>query len=202
MLWGLRQVEAPAPADLRGMGELGCRPLKWRLLYKVHLPPVFFINVSTYSPAKVLNRLQFSGCLKYQTQFWLWKIALMLKYFVQKRAEAVQCFVWNYLIGIMSTPLLRDPQSQLEQETEFQRKRVPTFESGRVSSIFEGGRVLRWERVFRERRILHLREGMSVLRRKALCVGKCPFVDLISVERHQNRTWSEKRDAHWSPKKV
>ena len=39
MLWGLRQVEAPAPADLRGMGELGCRPLNWRLLYKVHLPP-------------------------------------------------------------------------------------------------------------------------------------------------------------------
>ena len=67
----------------------------------------------------------------------------MLKYSVQKRAEAVGCFVCNYLIGVMSKPLLRDPQSQVEQETEFQRKRVPTFERGTVSSLFERGRVLR-----------------------------------------------------------
>ena len=104
MLWGLRQVEAPAPADLRGMGELGCRPLKWRLLYKLHLPPVFFINVYTYRQSECSIGRSSLGVSNIKFNFDCDRIALMLKYSVQKRAEAVQCFVWNYLIGVMSKP--------------------------------------------------------------------------------------------------
>ena len=114
MFWGLRQEEAPA-ADLRGTGELGREPLKWRLLYKVYLPPALV----QLPPVFFKNRpeCQTSFC----SRGCSWNIT---KYSVLK---TVRCFVWNDLIGIMSPPFLRDSQRQLEQETEFLRKRAPAF---------------------------------------------------------------------------
>ena len=133
------------------MGELGCRPLKWRLLINVHLPTVFFISAHL-TPGQGAQSVAFLRASEISSLLFT-VTELLLRYSVLKRVEAVQCFVWIYLIGVISTPLLPDPQSQLEQETEFQRKTVSTFERGRVSRL---------ERVLRLRRILHLREGKSV----------------------------------------